>query len=150
VDLMSFLQNAYDEHLDRAERLAGKEDSMPRRIAVLRALQRDSRDNAVVPVLVLRNREAFVSYYAAYTFSREHGRLPGAPEFVAPHMLHLFNLLHDAMEEGRQLTREERVVFLATANSVSAKVPESFFAVDLPLSFQGNRAETDAFDLAVA
>ena len=100
----------------------------------------------------MRNRDAFARFCAAYSFSREHGRLPGAPEFVPPHMLHLFNRLHDAVEEGRQLSRDERVAFLAAANAEFAGLPASFFGFEdrAPLPTPLCRDGQPAFDLAVA
>lgn len=152
MSLVEFLHNAYQQHLSRAERLAGTEADVARRMGVLRTLERESNGNAMVPVLVVRNRDAFVRYCAAYTFSREHGRLPGAPELVDPAMLHLFNHLHSAIEEGRELTKPERVAFLAVANAVFAGVAESFFAVEepAPAPMPIPRSRMMAFDLAVA
>lgn len=152
MSLLNFLDDAYTHHLDRARRLAGGDSDIARRMAVLRMLERDSGGNAIVPVLVVRNREAFVRFCAAYTFTREHGRLPGAPEFVEPGMLHLFNRLHDAVEEGRSLTRDERVTFLAAANAEFAGLPASFFGIEspAPLPTPLCRDGQPAFDLAVA
>lgn len=152
MSLLNFLHDAYTHHLERAARLAGGESDIARRMAVLRMLDRDSRGNAIVPALMVRNRDAFVRFCAAYTFTREHGRLPGAPEFVEPGMLHLFNRLHDAVEEGRLLSHDERVAFLAAANAEFAGLPASFFGIEspAPLSTPLCRDGQPAFDLAVA
>ena len=152
MSLLNFLHDAYAHHLERAQRLAGSDVDIARRMAVIRMLERESLGNAVVPALLVRNRDAFVRFCAANSFTREHGRLPGAPEFVPPHMLHLFNRLHDAVEEGRTLSRDERVAFLAAANAEFVGLPASFFGIEntaplpKPLCHDGQ----PAFDLAVA
>jgi hypothetical protein len=152
MSLLNFLHDAYAHHLERAQRLAGSDADIARRMAVIRMLERDSRGNVVVPVLLVRNREAFARFCAAYSFTREHGRLPGAPEFVPPHMLHLFNRLHDAVQEERLLNRDERVAFLAEANAEFVGLPASFFGVEdtAPLPTPLCRDGQPAFDLAVA
>lgn len=152
MSMLSFLHRAYTHHLERAARLADGENDTARRMAVLRMLERDSRGNAIVPVLVVRNRDAFVRFCAAYTFTREHGRLPGAPEFVEAGMLRLFNHLHEAVEAGRPLSREERVTFLAAANAEFAGLPASFFGIEdsEPLPTPVCHDGQPAFDLAVA
>lgn len=152
MSLLNFLHDAYAHHIERAQRLAGGEADIARRMAVIRMLERDSLGNAVVPVLLVRNRDAFARFCAAYSFTREHGRLPGAPEFVPPPMLHLFNRLHDAVKEGRSFSRDERVAFLAEANAEFAGLPASFFGAEssAPFSTPLCRDGEPAFDLAVA
>lgn len=60
------------------------------------------------------NRRVCVDTYAKFHFTAEHGRDPGAAEFVPPEALAALNLVHDARRQGVELSlAEQRQVFEA-------------------------------------
>jgi len=60
------------------------------------------------------NREVFIDTYTNYHFTKEHGRTPGADEFINPELLAALNEVHAAAKTNTQIDeRKKKDIFLS-------------------------------------
>lgn len=85
------------------------------------------------------NRLVCIDTYANFYFTREHGELPGADEFIHPELLDALNRVHAAKRADRHLTEDEKQrVFQASFKweqeiTVAPGVAEAVAGFDCPI-----------------
>ena len=83
-------------------------DKVLRRVLPLSRHGRVDRWMQAIDAIRDINRRVFVEIYSTFYFTRFYGKHPRAGEIIKPEVLSLYNRVHQAIEEGRLLSYQER------------------------------------------